>query len=77
MWVIIVIGLAGGGVQSYFKFKNVPLDREPLCLVMEENFDDEAKVFGTNGQGGTFFREVNMDGFGYASFSSYLIFVII
>ena len=38
------------------------LDTRPLCLVMQEDFEGgEDKVFGP---GGTFMREVNMDGFG-------------
>lgn len=41
------------------------LDRQPLCLAFEENFDDPATVFGQVGtKGGSFMREVNMDGFG-------------
>jgi len=56
------MGLAGGAVQCYFTYTGVALDRKPLCLVMEENFDNETAVFGP---GGTFFREVNMDGYGF------------
>ncbi|PFH48494.1 glycoside hydrolase family 16 protein [Amanita thiersii Skay4041] len=63
---VICIGLIGGILQSYFKYKNAELDRKPLCLVFEENFDDEDGVFGENG---SFQREVNMDGFGNGEFS--------
>ena len=34
-----------------------------LCIVLNENFDSPNAVFGTNGSG-TFFREVDMSGFG-------------
>lgn len=61
VYVIIFCGLAGGAVQCYMTWTHVALDKQPLCLVLDENFDNEATVFGENG---TFFREVNMDGFG-------------
>ena len=61
-YAIILIGFAGGIVQCYFSYANAQLDKRPLCLVMEENFDSEDSVFGENG---SFNREVNMDGFGY------------
>ncbi|KAF9053306.1 ectomycorrhiza-upregulated GH16 glucan endo-1,3-beta-glucosidase precursor [Panaeolus papilionaceus] len=67
VWITIFIGIAGGAVQCYFTYTRVPLDRRPLCLSFEETFDDnnEARVFG---EGGSFFREVNMDGFGNGEF---------
>ncbi|KIM48512.1 glycoside hydrolase family 16 protein [Hebeloma cylindrosporum] len=65
VYVIILCGLAGGAVQCYMTWKHVALDNQPLCLVLDENFDNEATVFGENG---TFFREVNMDGFGNGEF---------
>lgn len=61
-YAVILVGLAGGIVQCYFNYAHAQLDRKPLCLVMEENFDSEEAVFGENG---SFNREVNMDGFGY------------
>ena len=72
VWFIIFLGIAGGVVQSYFKFIQVPLDKKPLCLVYQEDFDDgnEDRVFGLskaqNGDltGGSLMREVSMDGFG-------------
>lgn len=60
-YAVIFIGVAVGALQCYFDYTNVLLDRKPLCLVMEENFDSEEAAFGENG---SFFREVNMDGFG-------------
>jgi len=69
VYAIILIGIAGGAVQSYFRYKSVPLDKQPLCLVFEEDFNDEQKVFGTDPtKGGSFFREVGMDGFGNGEF---------
>lgn len=61
----LMLGLAAGAVQCYFAFKDVALDRQPLCLVMDENFDGtDDSVFGN---GGSFFREVNMDGNGFVA----------
>jgi hypothetical protein len=60
-YAVVFVGLAGGIIQCYFNYANAQLDRQPLCLVMEENFDSEDSVFGENG---SFNREVNMDGFG-------------
>ncbi|KAK2464535.1 hypothetical protein APHAL10511_003442 [Amanita phalloides] len=64
-YFMLFLGLAGGVVQSYFKYSRAQLDRQPLCLVFEENFDSEDAVFGSNG---TFEREVNMDGYGNGEF---------
>ena len=61
VYFIIFLGIAGGAFQCYWTYINVPLDKQPLCIVLDENFDNEDAVFGP---GGTFFREVNMDGFG-------------
>ena len=61
VYFIIFLGIAGGAFQCYWTYIHVPLDKQPLCIVLDENFDNEDAVFGP---GGTFFREVNMDGFG-------------
>ena len=61
VYFIIFLGIAVGAFQCYWTYIHVPLDKQPLCLVLEENFDNEDAVFGP---GGTFFREVNMDGNG-------------
>jgi hypothetical protein len=37
------------------------MEKQPLRIVLDENFDNEDAVFGP---GGTFLREVNIDGFG-------------
>jgi hypothetical protein len=71
VYAVVAIGAAIGALQCYLQYKGVMLDRQPLCLVFEENFDDAETVFGQIGtKGGSFMREVNMDGFGFASFLS-------
>jgi len=62
---VLFLGLVLGGFQCYFGYKGVRLDKKPLCLVFEENFDSEDAVFGPNG---SFTREVNMDGYGNGEF---------
>ena len=61
VYFIIFLGIAGGAFQCYWTYIHVPLEKQPLCIVLDENFDNEDAVFGP---GGTFSREVNMDGFG-------------
>ena len=61
VYIIISLGIALGAFQCYWTYTHVPLDKQPLCIVLDENFDNEDTVFGP---GGTFFREVNMNGFG-------------
>jgi hypothetical protein len=61
VYFIIFLGIAGGAFQCYWTYTHVALDKQPLCIVLDENFDNEDAVFGP---GGTFLREVNMDGFG-------------
>lgn len=60
-YAVIAVGAILGSIQTYFGYRNVVLDKNPLCIVLDENFDNPDTVFG---EGGTFFREVNMDGFG-------------
>ncbi|KAF8168622.1 concanavalin A-like lectin/glucanase domain-containing protein [Mycena galopus ATCC 62051] len=69
-WSLLFVGMGLGGIQSYFAYHNVRLDREPLCLVFNEDFTDgtDAAVFGANGANGRWFREVQMDGFGNGEF---------
>ena len=55
------LGIAAGVVRCYFGWMSVPLLSGNLCLVLEENFDSDEGLFGDNG---TFFREVDMSGFG-------------
>ncbi|KJA17901.1 glycoside hydrolase family 16 protein [Hypholoma sublateritium FD-334 SS-4] len=65
VYLIVLVGISIGAVQCWLTFVRVPLDRKPLCLVLDQDFSDESTVFGPNG---TFFREVNMDGFGNGEF---------
>lgn len=64
VYLIVLVGISAGAVQCWLTYVRVPLDRKPLCIVLDQDFSDESTVFGPNG---TFFREVNMDGFGCAS----------
>ena len=60
VYSIIFLGIAGGAFQCYWTYTHVALAKQPLCIVLDENFDNENAVFGP---GGPFF-EINMDGFG-------------
>ncbi|KAG6890189.1 hypothetical protein C0995_010894 [Termitomyces sp. Mi166 len=62
---VMLIGVACGAIRCYFGWKNVPLIKGNLCLVLDEEFGSEEGVFGDNG---TFFREVDMSGFGNGEF---------
>lgn len=55
------LGIAAGVARCYFGWMSVPLLSGNLCLVLDENFDSDEGLFGDNG---TFFREVDMSGFG-------------
>ncbi|KAJ3855773.1 glucan 1,3-beta-glucosidase [Lentinula lateritia] len=69
-----LVGLGLGVLQcvlTYIDVSTERMDRQPLCLVMEEDFNGgEDAVFGSGpgGEGGSFWREVNMDGFGNGEF---------
>ncbi|KAF7335513.1 Glucan 1,3-beta-glucosidase [Mycena venus] len=69
-WFLLFVGASLGGVQSYFSYHNVRIDRAPLCLVFSEDFNagDDAAVFGSGGSPGRWLREVQMDGFGNGEF---------
>jgi len=58
----MVLGILLGGVRVWFGWNDVEVLKGNLCMVMDENFDSDANVFGENGK---FFREVEMSGFGY------------
>ncbi|KAJ7750867.1 hypothetical protein B0H16DRAFT_1724381 [Mycena metata] len=55
---------------SYLAWKNVQLDKAPLCLVFEENFAEgaDAGVFGDGTTPGHFLRKVDLSGFGNGEF---------
>jgi hypothetical protein len=59
---VMVLGILLGGVRVWFGWNDVEVLKGNLCMVMDENFDSDADVFGENGK---FFREVEMSGFGY------------
>ncbi|KAJ6492438.1 glycoside hydrolase family 16 protein [Mycena vitilis] len=70
-WILLFTGAALGGLQSFFAYKNVRIDRAPLCLVFSDDFNagDDAGVFGGGtSQKGRWLREVQMDGFGNGEF---------
>lgn len=58
---VMLFGIAAGFARCYTGWYDVPIVKDKLCLVMDENFDSEEGVFGENGK---FFREVDMSGFG-------------
>ncbi|RDB21792.1 Beta-1,3-glucan-binding protein [Hypsizygus marmoreus] len=62
---MILLGVAAGVARCWTGWYDVPLLKDNLCLVMEENFDSEEGIFGENGK---FFREVDMSGFGNGEF---------
>jgi len=62
---VMFLGIIGGAVRCYIAWRDVPLIKGNLCLVMDESFDSEDGVFGDNGK---FFREVDMSGFGNGEF---------
>ena len=64
---VMFLGIAAGAVRCYFGWKSVPLLSGNLCMVLEENFDSDVGLFGENG---TFFREVDMSGFGHVFYVS-------
>ncbi|KAF7317248.1 Glucan 1,3-beta-glucosidase [Mycena chlorophos] len=69
-WILLFVGAALGGFQSYMTYRNVRLDRAPLCLVFSDDFNDgdDAAVFGTASTPGRWLREVQMDGYGNGEF---------
>ncbi|KAJ7505616.1 concanavalin A-like lectin/glucanase domain-containing protein [Mycena galericulata] len=69
-WSLLFMGMSLGGLQSYLTYRAVRLDRAPLCLVFEDNFDsgDDVGVFGDGTTPGRFLREVDLSGFGNGEF---------
>ncbi|KAF8914733.1 concanavalin A-like lectin/glucanase domain-containing protein [Mucidula mucida] len=63
---MIFVGIAISALQCYLTYRNVMLDRQPLCLVMDEQFDRSTdEVFGPSGY---FMREVDASGAGNGQF---------
>ncbi|KAJ7082933.1 glycoside hydrolase family 16 protein [Mycena belliarum] len=69
-YALVFVGAGLGAVQSYLTYRNVRLDRAPLCLVFQDDFDsgDDAAVFGTGSTPGRWLREAQLDGFGTGAF---------
>jgi hypothetical protein len=61
---VMFLGVILGAIKVYFDYKSVPVIPGNLCVVLDEEFNDPSTVFGDNG---TFFREVDMSGFGCVS----------
>ncbi|KAJ6629849.1 concanavalin A-like lectin/glucanase domain-containing protein [Mycena sp. CBHHK59/15] len=63
----ILLGLAAGAIRCFFGWRSVLLLTDNLCPVMDEDFSstDTDTLFG---DGGLFFREVDMSGFGNGEF---------
>lgn len=65
-YLMVFAGIAGGALKIYFDYRTMARIRQPLCLVMDEDFSHgEEGIFGENG---LFFREVDMSGFGNGEF---------
>jgi hypothetical protein len=41
VYFIIFLGIARGAFQCYWTFTHVPLEKQPMCIVLDENFDNE------------------------------------
>ncbi|KIK65210.1 glycoside hydrolase family 16 protein [Collybiopsis luxurians FD-317 M1] len=62
---MVVVGVAVSFVKCFLDYRNVPLIHGNLCKILDEDFTSADGVFGDNG---TFFREVDMSGFGNGEF---------
>ncbi|KAJ3902499.1 GH16 beta-1,3-glucan recognition protein [Lentinula edodes] len=62
---MIFVGVVVSAVKCFLDYRNVPMITGNLCMVLNEDFSSEDGVFGDNG---TFFREVDMSGFGNGEF---------
>jgi hypothetical protein len=71
VYFLVLLGLSLGAMQCYLTWHEVHfhrMDNQPLCLVLDEEFNDPTQVFGSSGNGGTFWREVDMSGAGNGQF---------
>jgi len=62
---MIFVGVAISAVKCWLDWTRVELITGPLCMVLDEDFSTGNDIFGDNG---TFFREVDMSGFGNGEF---------
>jgi hypothetical protein len=58
---VAFLGIAASAIRCYFGYRSVPMIKGNLCLIMDESFDSQDSVFGTNGR---WFQEVDLSGFG-------------
>ncbi|KIY53210.1 glycoside hydrolase family 16 protein [Fistulina hepatica ATCC 64428] len=63
---VACLGIAAGAIRCYFGWKSVNLITGNLCLVLDESFANGGD--GLFGENATFFREVDMSGFGNGEF---------
>jgi len=64
-YAMIVVGVLGGAARCFLGWQGVPVLKGDLCPVLDEDFSSPERVFG---EGGTFFREVDLSGFGNGQF---------
>ncbi|KAJ3838070.1 GH16 beta-1,3-glucan recognition protein [Lentinula raphanica] len=62
---MIFVGVVVSAIKCFFDYRGVPMLTGNLCKVLDEDFSSADGVFGDNG---TFFREVDMSGFGNGEF---------
>ncbi|EAU83458.2 hypothetical protein CC1G_04714 [Coprinopsis cinerea okayama7 len=62
---VMLIGILGGAARCFLGWNSVPIMKGKLCVVMDEEFNSADGLFG---EGGKFFREVDMSGFGNGEF---------
>ncbi|KIJ43534.1 glycoside hydrolase family 16 protein [Sphaerobolus stellatus SS14] len=63
-FTMIWIGIAASAAVCWNRWATVLLIKEPLCLVMQDDFD----TFSVDHEGATWMREVDMSGFGNGEF---------
>jgi hypothetical protein len=59
-YCVAFLGIIGSGLRCYFGYKDVPMIKGNLCLLLDENFDN-TDIFGN---GGNWFQEVDLSGYG-------------
>ncbi|GJJ14723.1 hypothetical protein Clacol_008990 [Clathrus columnatus] len=61
---MIMLGVAASAFYSYWEYLKTPMITQPLCLVMEDDFN----TFSVDTPGATWTREVDLSGFGNGEF---------
>lgn len=64
-YAVAFLGVVASVIRCYTGYKGVPMIKQNLCMVMDEEFDSADGVFGDNGR---WFREVEMGGYGNGQF---------